>query len=62
MRRRSFLQAIAGTVAIAVATGLGVLHALTPRRIVRALRARRYAGKTRELDESSVRKPATWAG
>lgn len=61
MKRRRFLQVMLAAAALGAA-GLGLLRRVSPVRVARAWRARRYPGPLRALDEACVRQPGPWAG
>ena len=62
LTRRQFAFRLTAAAGAALGGMWGVLKAARPTAVVRAVRARLYPGRVRELNDDRVGRPGPWAG
>lgn len=62
LNRRKFCQALAGAVAGLWCGAWRLMARAVPERVLQTLRAGRYPGRVRALDDREAAKPGRWQG
>lgn len=62
LTRRIFMKILLGALAAWLAGAWGLAQRSAPARFVRAIKAHKFPGRLRSLDEAAVRQPARWSG